>query len=111
MLSYADAAPNKNCIYAFVKGSKPVYIGQAAHFATRFRPGYRFLISALLDSHYKIYVACIPPRFYRRLSDIEGELISTFQPRYNTRKPAFRPLGLALTAPWTRRGYDSEHVE
>src|SRR5438046_2059560 len=90
--SYDDAAPHQNCIYVFIRDSKPVYIGRASHFGTRYSPGYSFLISALADAGHQIYIAPIPRELRHRISDIEGELISTFSPRYNKRKPAFTPL-------------------
>ncbi len=102
-MSYEDARVNRNCIYAFVLKERVIYLGRASHFGTRYSHGYGYLVKALIDCGHSLFIACIPKQQIERTSDIEGELITTLDIKYNKRRHKFTPLPLEPHPTWKKR--------
>jgi excinuclease UvrABC nuclease subunit len=98
--SYKVARKKEKCIYAFRAGNEVLYVGKAKHFGTRYSPGYRYLITALLNAGHELYIAELPNEHWKNVIAIEQTLIAEWKPLTVQRRIDTDPYYVNTQLPW-----------
>jgi hypothetical protein len=98
--SYETAKGIHLCLYAFRVGDDILYVGKAKTFGTRYSPGYRYLVTALLSAGHKLYVAQLSDEQWIDVIRIEQTLIQKWDPLTDQRCLNIELFDVDTSLPW-----------
>ena len=78
--TYKEAKNIRQCLYVFKKGHTYLYIGKAKQFGGkngRYAYGYKYLVTALLESGVRLFIATLTEKQWENVRDYENTLLNT----------------------------------